>query len=110
MQVIVLNFQCLLEVGEGTAKLLCPTEDACEVVVSYGAIPITFLSQAHSLVEQFQTDLEVLLLKEAHGEDVTDDRSFTCRSHQLKVTKIGLSVSYNFEKDQYILTVSDRSP
>ena len=66
MEVVVLDFECLLEVGEGGSKLLSATEDTGEVVVSYSTVPITFLSQTDSLVEELEGHLEVLLLKEAH--------------------------------------------
>ena len=87
VQVIILDLERLLEVGQGAAELLCPSEDACKVIVSNGSITVAFLGEAHSLVEQLKTDLEVLLLQEAHREDVANDGSFACRSHQLKQKK-----------------------
>lgn len=87
VQVIILDLQRLLQVRQGAAELLCPSEDASKVIVGNGSITVAFLGEAHSLVEQFETDLEVLLLQEAHREDVADDGSLACRSHQLKRKK-----------------------
>ena len=84
VQVVILDLQCLLQVGQGAAELLCPSEDASKVIVGNGSITVAFLSETHSLVKQLETDLEILLLQEAHGEDVADDGGLACRSHQLK--------------------------
>ena len=87
VQVIILNLERLLQVRQGAAELLCPSEDASKVIVGNGSITVAFLGEAHSLVEQFETDLEVLLLQEAHREDVADDGSLARGSHQLKRKK-----------------------
>lgn len=83
VQVVVFDLEGLLEVGERAAELFRPAEHASEVVISNGAVAISFLGQTHSLVEQLEADLEVLFLQEAHGEDVANDGGFTGRSHQL---------------------------
>ena len=84
VQVIILDLERLLEVRQGAAELLSPSEDASKVIVGNGSITVAFLSEAHSLVEQLEADLEVLLLQEAHREDVADDGSLARRSHQLQ--------------------------
>ena len=84
VQVIILDLECLLQVRQRTAKLLSPSEDASEVIVGNGSITVAFLGEAHGLVQQLEADLEVLLLQEAHRQDVANYGSFACRSHQLK--------------------------
>ena len=60
VQVVVLDLECFLEVGQRAAKFLGAAEHTGEVVVRDGAVAITFLRQAHCFVKQLQRDLEVL--------------------------------------------------
>ena len=60
VQIIVLDLQGLLEVREGGAELLRAAEDASEVVVSHGAVLVSFLREALGFSEQFEGDLEIL--------------------------------------------------
>ena len=60
VQVIVLNFKRLLEVGEGGAELLSAAEDASEIVISDGAVLVSILRKALGFSEQFECDLEIL--------------------------------------------------
>ena len=84
VQVIILDLKRLLEVRQSAAQLLGPSEDTSKVIVGNGSITVTFLSEAHRFVEQLEADLEVLLLEEAHRQDVANDGSLAGRPHQLK--------------------------
>lgn len=83
MQVVILDFEGFFKVGKCATELFSPSEDASEIVISNGSVSVTFLCETDCLVEELETHLEILLLKEAHGENVANDRSFTCRTHQL---------------------------
>lgn len=62
VQIVVLDLECLLQVGESAAKFLGAPEHAGEVVIGDGAVSITLLRQAHRLVQQFKRHLEVFFL------------------------------------------------
>ena len=62
VQVVVFDLECFFEVLEGGSEFLGATENAGEVIVRHCAVTITFLSQAHSLVQKLKRYLEVLFL------------------------------------------------
>ena len=78
MQVVVLDFEGLFKVGKRATKLLCSSEYACEIVISNGSVSVALLRKTDRLVEQLQAHLKVLLLQEAHREDVADDGRLAC--------------------------------
>ena len=54
VQIVVLDLQGFLQVGESTTQLLCAAEDASKVIVCNGAVPIALLCQTHRLVKQLE--------------------------------------------------------
>ena len=64
MKIIILDFESFFEVLESTAEFLGSTEDACEVVVGDSTVAVTFLSQGHCLVKQFEGHVKVFYCNE----------------------------------------------
>jgi len=93
MQIVVFNFESLLQVWQGWTEFLCSAEHTRKVVIRDCSVTVAFLSQGYCLVQQLQWDIKVLcilvtivlltLLEETHWENVTNYCSFTSRSHSL---------------------------
>ena len=60
VQVVVLNFECLLKVAERRSQLLGSSEYACKVVVCYRPVTVPLLGQRDCLVQQLKRNVEVL--------------------------------------------------
>ena len=54
VQIVVLDFKGLLEVGERAAKLLGAAEHAGKVIVCNGTVSVAFFCETHCLVQQLQ--------------------------------------------------------
>ena len=54
VQVVILDLERLLEVGERTSQFLGATEDASEVIVCDGTVPVTFFCQTDCLMQQLE--------------------------------------------------------
>ena len=54
VQIVVLDFKGLLEIGKCAAKLFGAAEHASKVIVCNGTVPIAFFCKTHCLVKQFQ--------------------------------------------------------
>ena len=67
VEVVVFDFKSLFEIGEGTSELFSAAEDARKVVIGHCAVAVALFSQHLSLAEEFQSDVEVLFIKETCG-------------------------------------------
>ena len=59
VEIVVLDFQSLLQVVEGRSQFLGSPENAGEVVIGHGSVLVPLFGQGLSFPQQFQGDVEI---------------------------------------------------
>ena len=93
VQIVVLNLESLFKVSKSRPQLLCPSENASEVVVGNRSVLVTFVSQGLCFAQELKCYVkafyghrslnyrELTFLQKAHAQNVANDGGLLARFH-----------------------------